>query len=285
MEIVHASLRGGLRATLHAAWLQYRTLRLHPASLLLAVFEQASPLAVWYFVGRFFGGAASGSVRAYGGSYVAYLMVGIALNQIGMAALGAPFAAISEAFWDKRLEVYRTAAHGVVAGALGRVLWNSALAAVTDLLLLALLVLTGLVHLSGSPSLPGLLAAIVLLVGASAGLGAAGASLFFLLEVKSGQDPITWAYRYLVMIVSGLYVPVSLLPVWLRTLGQALPQTYALSAARSALLSAGPAQAHHLGSSIWALFLGAVLLNLVGWPLLRLGLRHAERGTGIGSVV
>lgn len=52
----------------------------------------------------------------------------------------------------------------------------------------------------------------VLFVAANAGLGIAGASLFFWLDVKTGQDPITWIYRYLVMIVSGLYVPLTVLP-------------------------------------------------------------------------
>ena len=50
---------------------------------------------------------------------------------------------------------------------------------------------------------PLVLIAFLLLVLSNAGIGLAGASLIFLLEVKSGQDPITWAYRYLVMLASG----------------------------------------------------------------------------------
>lgn len=285
VEVTDYRLPAFVRASLWSAWLQYRNLRLYPASLLLAGFEQAAPLAVWYFVGRFFAGAAHSSVLNFGGSYVAYLMVGIALSQVGMAALAAPFESLSEAFWDKRLEAYRGTRHGIGASILGRVLFTSGIAAFVDGIVLVILVATGLVHLSLSPNIPGLVLALLLLVVACAGIGAAGASLFFLLEVKSGQDPISWSYRYLVMILSGLYVPVSVLPGWLRSIGLVLPQTWALSAARAATLSTGPLEPGLLRGDLLTLALLSILCVLVGLPLLRLGLRHAEHGRGVGSVV
>lgn len=277
--------RGFWRASLHAAWVQYRALRMHPGNLLLAVFEQAAPLAVWYFVGRFFGAAAHRAVLAYGGSYVAYLMVGMALGQMSAAALRAPFDAISEAFWDKRLEAYRGTAHGIWAAIAGRLLFQAGLAALADGAFLGALWATGLLPLSASGNLLGLALSLALLLAAAGGLGAAGASFFFLLEVKSGQDPVSWIYGYLVMVASGLYVPVAVLPGWLRAVGHALPLTWALSAARASLLSPVFAQSRLLGPALAGLGLGAAAATLLGWPLLAFALRHAERRAGVGSIV
>jgi hypothetical protein len=119
----------------------------------------------------------------------------------------------------------------------------------------------------------------LLLLAANAGLGIAGASLFFLLEVKSGQDPITCAYRYLVMLVSGLYVLLSLLPGWLRDTGTVLPQTYGLSAVRALVLSG--ADPSLVRGSVLGLLITSVLAVAAGCGMLTWALRRAERQGGL----
>jgi ABC-2 type transport system permease protein len=123
------------------------------------------------------------------------------------------------------------------------------------------------------------------LTGANAGLGIAGASLFFLLEVKSGQDPITWVYRYLVMLASGLYVPLAILPGWLRGLAPLLPQTSAFSAMRSLLLTGADWSSPLVGETILTLAAGTFVCISGGYILLNHALRRAERKSGIGVVV
>src|SRR5262249_10908536 len=115
------------------------------------------------------------------------------------------------------------------------------------------------------------------------GLGIAGASLFFLLEVKSGQDPITWAYRYLVMLVSGLYVPLAILPGWLRAIGSVLPQTYGLAAVRALVLSG--ADAGLVTGNLLGLLVASTLAVVAGCGMPTWALRRAERRGGIGVVV
>ena len=145
----------------------------------------------------------------YGGNYLAYVVVGVLLNQICLAALNGPFTTISEAFWDKRLETYRLSIHGIWANVLGRLGWQIGFSMLLQGVALSVLLGIGGLSLHAGINLALVAPAFALLVVANAGLGIAGASLFFLLEVKSGQDPITWAYRYLVMLFSGLYVPLS----------------------------------------------------------------------------
>jgi ABC-2 type transport system permease protein len=127
--------------------------------------------------------------------------------------------------------------------------------------------------------------AYLLLIASNLGLGLAGASLFFLLEVKSGQDPITWAYRYLVMLGSGLYVPLSLLPGWLNSFSNFLPQTSAFSAIRALVLTGTDWSSPLVSESILSLALGTIISMASGIYLLNFALRQAESKAGMGVVV
>ncbi|MEO7001377.1 MAG: ABC transporter permease [Ktedonobacterales bacterium] len=274
-----------MRASWTAGWLAYRNLRYYPSNLALACAQELTAIGVWYFVGRFLNDSASQSVRQYGANYLAYVVVGVLVNQVCLAALNGPFTTISEAFWEKRLETYRLSIHGIWANVLGRLGWDVLFSTVLQCVALAILLLFGGVSLHTAVNVPLVIVATLLLVLANAGLGIAGASLFFLLEVKSGQDPITWAYRYLVMLASGLYVPLALLPGWLRWLSEILPQTYGLAAVRELVLTGASWQSAPLWSALVLLLVAAVFCVACGYGLLWFALRRAERAGGIGVVV
>lgn len=272
-----------LRACGVAAWLEYRNLRYYPSNLALAGVQELTAVGVWYFTARFLDAGASASVAQYGGNYLAYVVVGVLLNQICLAALNGPFTTISDAFWDKRLETYRLSIHGIWANLLGRLGWSVGFSVVLQSVALVVLLLAGGLDLRTDINIPLVLLVCLLLVAANAGLGIAGASLFFLLEVKSGQDPITWAYRYLVMLVSGLYVPLSILPGWLRAIGSVLPQTYGLAAVRALVLTG--ADPRLVVGGIAGLLVTSALACGAGFGMLTWALRRAERHGGIGVVV
>ncbi len=283
LEEQPAGLIGFLRATYVTAWLAYRGLVYHPSNLWLFAVQQWTLVWVWYFVATFLNPVAHGAVRAEGGNYVAYVVVGVLLNQVALSALRTPFATISEAFWDKRLETYRLAVHGIWANLIGRLGWQVLFTSVMEALAAVFLSVIGAFGVPGPVSWPLALLVWWLLVLANAGIGLMGSSLFFLLEVKSGQDPITWVYQYLVQIVSGLYIPVAFLPGWLQSLGAVLPQTYAFSAMRLLVLAgAGPGPVAH---DLLGLGVGAALSLCLGILLTAHALRRAERESGLGVVV
>jgi ABC-2 type transport system permease protein len=282
-EQQQGSVLAFLRACGVAAWLQYRNLRYYPSNLALAGVQELTTVGVWYFTARFLDAAASASVAQYGGNYLAYVVVGVLLNQICLSALDGPFTTVSDAFWDKRLETYRLSIHGIWANLLGRLSWDVGFSVVLQAVALVVLLLAGGLGLHAGINIPLVLLVCLLLLAANAGLGIAGASLFFLLEVKSGQDPITWAYRYLVMLVSGLYVPLTILPGWLRAIGSILPQTYGLSAVRALVLTG--ADASLVWGSVLGLFITSVIAIAAGYGMLTWALRRAERQGGIGVVV
>jgi len=283
VEQQQGSLLAFVRACGVAAWLEYRNLRYYPSNLALASVQELTAVGLWYFTARFLNASASASVSQYGGNYLAYVVVGVLLNQICLAALNGPFTTISEAFWDKRLETYRLSIHGIWANLLGRLGWNVAFSLVLQGFALVVLLVVGGLALHADINLLLVLLACVLLVAANAGLGIAGASLFFLLEVKSGQDPITWAYRYLVMLVSGLYVPLAILPSWLRAIGGILPQTYGFATVRALVIEG--ADIHLVVGSFVGLVITTALAIAAGYGMLTWALRRAERRGGIGVVV
>ena len=282
-ETQQGNPRAFLRACAAATWLEFRNLRYYPSNLALAGVQELTAVGVWYFTARFLDAGASASVAQYGGNYLAYVVVGVLLNQICLAALNGPFTTISEAFWDKRLETYRLSIHGIWANLLGRLAWAVGFSALLQGAALVVLLAVGGLGLHAGVNVPLVLLASILLVAANAGLGIAGASLFFLLEVKSGQDPITWLYRYLVMLVSGLYVPLAILPGWLRAIGAVLPQTFGLAAVR-ALILIGARPSLVMGNLL-GLVAATLLCVAAGYGMLTWALRRAERQGGIGVVV
>jgi ABC-2 type transport system permease protein len=272
-----------LRACGAAGWLEFRNLRYYPTNLVMAAAGELTTVGLWYFIGTFLSTGANSTVQKYGGSYLAFVLVGVLLNQVGMAALKGPFETVSEAFWDKRLETYRLSIHGIWANIVGRLGWLVLFSTVLQLGALAILLAIGALTIHATASTPLALLVYLLFVLANAGIGIAGASLFFLLEVKTGQDPITWAYRYLVMLASGLYVPLSVLPVPLRGVSAVLPQTYAFSAERSILLTG--AGWGGVGGSVTGLTIATAVTVAAGYGMLRAALIRAEGKGGIGVVV
>jgi len=281
--------RGGvaafLRASATTAWLEYRTLRYYPSNLVLAAVQELTLGALWYFTARFLSAGADHAVRQYGGHYLAYVLVGVLVNQVGLAALGSPFTTISEAFWDKRLETYRLSIHGIWANVVGRLGWQVLFSTVMQGGALIVLLLLGAVSVHIGPQLALAVLAYLLFVAANAGVGIAGASLFFLLEVKSGADPITWTYKYLVMLITGLYIPVTVLPFWVRQAGQILPQTQAFAVERAVLLTGAGLGSRLVVTSLVGLTIATGFVVLWGYLMLRMALRRAEQRGGIGVVV
>jgi ABC-2 type transport system permease protein len=77
------------------------------------------------------------------------------------------------------------------------------------------------------------------------------------------------------LVVSGVYYPVTVLPEWMQWLATISPATYALEGARAAILEG--AGLGELSDELWPLLvIGAVSIPL-GLEVFRLGERHAKR--------
>jgi ABC-2 type transport system permease protein len=100
------------------------------------------------------------------------------------------------------------------------------------------------------------------------------AAVLPLLSPEKGQQ-VSYIVSSLLLLVSGVYYPVDVLPNWMQALATVSPVTYALEGLRQALLEgAGVAE---LWGSIWPLLImGAVFVPL-GLYVFHLGERYAKK--------
>jgi ABC-2 type transport system permease protein len=119
-------------------------------------------------------------------------------------------------------------------------------------------------------------AALLLLAVASvsfAGIGMITAVLPLISPEKGAS--LGFIAQGLLLVVSGVYYPVSVMPHWMQVISKISPATYALRGIRSAVLD-GTGLAGSWGA-IWPLLvLGAVSIPL-GWAVFRTGERYAKR--------
>jgi ABC-2 type transport system permease protein len=120
------------------------------------------------------------------------------------------------------------------------------------------------------------LAAVLVLAVASVsfiGIGMMTAVLPLISPEKGTQ--IGFVGQGMLLVVSGVYYPVSVLPEWMQWLSKISPATYALDGIRKAILDGAGVGA--MWSSIWPLLIiGAVAIPL-GLEIFRRGERHAKR--------
>jgi ABC-2 type transport system permease protein len=112
---------------------------------------------------------------------------------------------------------------------------------------------------------------IVLLVSSFAfiGLGLMAAALP-VFSAERGAEA-TNIFQGCLLLVSGVYYPVEVLPVWLRPFAKLSPATYSLSACRK-LMGLGSGQGHLVGAPISAVAPELLTLALMGVVMVPLGL-------------
>jgi ABC-2 type transport system permease protein len=119
-------------------------------------------------------------------------------------------------------------------------------------------------------------AALVILAVCSISLVGFGvvAAVMPLLSPEKGQQ-VTYIVSALLLLVSGVYYPVKVLPDWMQTIAQYSPVTYALEGSRAALQDGvGLSQ---LGGSIWPLLVMGVVFVPMGLFVFHLGESYAKR--------
>jgi ABC-2 type transport system permease protein len=120
------------------------------------------------------------------------------------------------------------------------------------------------------------LAAIVVLAVCSISLVGFGvvAAVMPLLSPEKGQQ-VTYIVSALLLLVSGVYYPVNVLPGWMQSIAIVSPVTYGLRGSRAALQDgAGIAQ---LWDTIWPLLIMGVVFVPLGLYIFHLGELYAKR--------
>jgi len=274
-----------LRASLSFAWLDFKALKFFPGSGVLQVIQSFVNVGIWFFVSLFLQGIATVHLDNYGGDFVAYMVVGVLFFQNAATFMTLPHQSLSTAFWDKRLEVYHSRRYGLWTYITGRFIWMLGYYTLILLLILALAIWAAGVKLSSNIHvLPAVLFYLTFDLTCF-GIGLAGASNFFTLEVKQGSEPLTWLMNVMARIFSGVYYPVAILPAALQGVGWFLPHTYALDGIRRVMINGSGLKDPATLQSFLILLLFAILWLVGGSLLLSKAINRAEKSTGVGIVV
>jgi ABC-2 type transport system permease protein len=198
--------------------------------MLLRLAASAVTVGVFFFVSRAFGTAAPG-LTDVGGSYFAFVLIGIVAQEFLAQAVGGFGGALRESQTTGTLEFMLLGPSRLGTLLFSSTLWLHASAALGAA---SYLILGGLLGVQFSVDLAATVVGFVLMIVGFTGMGLlAGASV---IVVKRG-NPIGWALRGGSVVLGGVFYPTEVLPPLLQAIGLLLPVTHALDVLRGSMLA------------------------------------------------
>ncbi|MBV9709954.1 MAG: ABC transporter permease [Ktedonobacteraceae bacterium] len=120
-------------------------------------------------------------------------------------------------------------------------------------------------------------AVFMLLIGSVSFIGfGIAASVLPLLYTERGSQ-MSYIVRAILLLVSGVYAPISVLPVWMQVMAYGSPATYVLDGLRAALLHNQVIWSAQIWGDTWPLIITGVISIPVGIYIFRLAELHAKR--------
>ena len=122
-----------------------------------------------------------------------------------------------------------------------------------------------------------LTAIFMLLLGSVSFIGfGIGASVLPLLYTERGSQ-MSFIVRAVLLLVSGVYYPINVLPGWMQPAARISPATYVLDGLRDALLNNKPIWSPEIWASTWPLLISGVVSVPLGLAIFRIAERYAKR--------
>lgn len=210
---------------------------------------------IFYFVSGFVGAAASPDLDPYGGSYFAFVLVGIAITEYFRNSLNDFAYAVRNAQISGTIEALLVTQTGLPTIILASSVYGFVTTSITVILyFIAGASLFG-VDLSRASSIAALLV-LLLSVTAFSSIGIAAACLTVLF--KRG-DTIISAGMQVSLLLGGVFYPIAVLPAWLQPVASFLPITYAVRAMRFALFQPEALTTSVTDLAVLGLFAGIAL--------------------------
>jgi ABC-2 type transport system permease protein len=122
-----------------------------------------------------------------------------------------------------------------------------------------------------------LTAVFILLVGSISfvGFGIAAAVLPLLFTERGSQ--MSYIVKAVILLVSGVYYPISVLPGWMQPAARISPATYVLDGLRDALQHNAPIWSHTIWASTWPLLISGIVSIPLGLWVFGIAERYAKR--------
>ena len=204
------------------------------------------------------------------------LVLFLGIGTVVWAYLRAVFSNVGEMVawerWEGTIEYTMMAPISRLAHMLGVSLFSIIYGLIRSALLLGVLSLFFSVDLSHA-NIVG--ATVILLAGSISFLGfGIMAAVLPLLFPERGEE-LTFVISSILLLVSGVYYPISVLPNWMQPLATISPATYVLEGMRASLLDGKPTQ--ELGPYLLPILLLGALAIPVGIAVFNWGERYAKR--------
>jgi len=204
----------------------------YKAAHLMDIVQLFVSMLIFSFVAKLFGSMANPYLKAYGGDYFSFVIIGIALSDYLKLAMSSFTRSIHNAQVMGTLEallVTETEAGTIIlSSTLYSYIWTSI--RVVAYLTMGVFVFSVPLYKANYP-----LAFLFLFLTITSFSTVGIVSASFIMVFKRG-DPLTWIFSSLSWFLGGLYYPVSILPPWLQKAAYFLPITHALEGMRLALL-------------------------------------------------
>lgn len=207
------------------------------------------------------------SLASYGGSYFAFVLIGIAFSNFLGVGLGSFSSSIRTEQMLGTLEAMLVTPTRLSTIVLSSSQWSFAFTSLRVGVYLLLGVLFFGVSLGSANIMPALVA-LVLTVVAFSSLGIISAG--FIMIFKRG-DPVAWILTTSSTLLGGVYYPITILPDWLQAASWFFPITYSLRAIRMSLLTG--AGFGEVGGDLLAL----VIFSAITLPISLMVFRYAVR--------
>jgi ABC-2 type transport system permease protein len=227
-------------------------------AFILSLVEVFTILAVFYYLGKTFGANDIPALARYGGSFLAFLLIGVALTDCVTLSLTTFAQQIREGQMTGTLETTLMSPVHLASILVYSSIWPYLFSAVRLILYLIIGSILFSVDLHRA-NVSSALIIFLLTVLCFMGLGILWAGVVLL--IKRGDAAMNLA-GYGVILVSGVMFPVGLLPGWVQQFGALIPLTHALEGMRLALLQGHTVQ--QLLPIIGKFVVFAVVLQTIG---------------------
>ncbi len=189
-------------------------------------------IATFFFIAKLFGKGASSYLKAYGGDYFSFVLIGIAFSGFLTTGLNSFSRSISSAQAQGTLEAMLVTPTSLASIILNSSLWNFLFTSFNVIVYLIIGSLVFGVNLTKA-NLGAALLIMVITIVVFSGIGIISAS--FIMVLKRG-DPINWIFGSLSSLMGGTFFPITVMPAWLQKFSYLFPIFYSLRAMRQALL-------------------------------------------------
>ena len=117
----------------------------------------------------------------------------------------------------------------------------------------------------------------MLLLGSASFIGfGIGASILPLLYTEKGMQ-MSFIVRAVILLVSGVYYPVSVMPLWMQFFASISPGTYVIQGMRAAMIDGAPIWSPSIWSNTWPLLITGVVSIPLGVYFFGIAERYAKR--------